>query len=198
MAFAIRQESTETPEERDATRLLAAQRDPKNFAPIYEEYFLPVYGYCLRSLRDPQRAADATSETFLKALRGLPGYRARSFRAWLFTIARNVVIATVRRDKLATDEELTGGLVDREPTPEERVLGQESDLRVQELLGRLNAHQAQILELRIAGLTTREIADVLDCSAGAVRVAQFRALTRLRQWISGSAADREEGDNRAL
>ena len=76
----------------DAAIVMAAQRDLRAFAPLYEKYFDSVYGYCLRSLRDSEAAADAASQTFAKAMKALPKYKAWSFRSWLFSIAHNVIV----------------------------------------------------------------------------------------------------------
>lgn len=69
-----------------------AQHDPNAFAPLYQRYVRPIYAFCFQRLGTRELAEDATSQTFVKALAALPGYRAGSFRAWLYTIAHNVVI----------------------------------------------------------------------------------------------------------
>lgn len=51
-----------------------AQRRVSAFAPLYERYVHLVWNYCLARLRDEDRAADATSTTFLKAMKALPRY----------------------------------------------------------------------------------------------------------------------------
>jgi RNA polymerase sigma-70 factor (ECF subfamily) len=175
----------------DELHVRAAQLDPRDFAPLYETYFKPVYGYCARLLRDPQAAADATSETFVKALNGLPKYRARSFRGWLFTIAHHVVIDMTRRHKPTTALDDASELTAGDSSPEEWYLTRESDRRVARLLRRLPGNQRQIVELRIAGLRSQEIADVLGISIGAVRTAQYRAHTRLRELLNDPRADLE-------
>ncbi len=177
----------------DASHVRAAQRDPRAFAPLYEAYVDPIYGYCWRLLGDSHAAADATSDTFAKALTALPRYQSHSFRSWLFTIAHRVVIDQVRRRKPLAALEAAGELVDRAPSPEEQHLAGESDLRVVELLKRLPEMQRQIVELRLAGLRSQEIADVLGCRVGAVRTAQYRAHQCLRQLLTTprSTSDRE-------
>ena len=48
----------------------AARRDPNAFAPLYAAYFDPIYRYCYLRLHHRELAADAASQTFLKALAG--------------------------------------------------------------------------------------------------------------------------------
>ncbi|MDQ3528217.1 MAG: RNA polymerase subunit sigma, partial [Actinomycetota bacterium] len=58
--------------------------------------------------------------------------------------------------------------------------------RVWALLDELPGHQRELLVLRVAvGLTARETADALGMTPGAVRVAQHRALNRLRDLTGG-------------
>lgn len=81
----------------DSVLVAAAQADRQAFAPLYDRYLDPVYRYCLRRLGSREAAEDATGQVFAKALAALPGYRDRSFRGWLFTIAHNVVGDAFRR-----------------------------------------------------------------------------------------------------
>ena len=65
--------------------------------------------------------------------------------------------------------------------PEDEVLRQSDAARARELLNLLPAQQRELLILRVAvGLSAEETGNTLGMTAGAVRVAQHRALTRLR------------------
>jgi RNA polymerase sigma-70 factor (ECF subfamily) len=167
----------------DAERARSAQQNPAAFAAIYEAYVDAVYGYCWRLLRDSHAAADATSETFIKALKALPKYQSRSFRGWLFTIAHRVVIDMIRRHHPTTSLDHAGQLIDRGTSPEEHFLAGESDRRVVQLLDQLPELQRHVVELRMAGLKSHEIATVLGRRDGAIRTAQYRAHERLRQLL---------------
>ena len=57
----------------------------------------------------------------------------------------------------------------------------EGQRSVEALLSRVTPQQARILELRLAGLTGPEIAEVLDCSLAAVKIGQVRGYGRLRE-----------------
>ncbi len=52
----------------DADLVAQAQLDRQAFAPLYARYADPVYRYCYRRLGHPEVAADATSQTFARAL----------------------------------------------------------------------------------------------------------------------------------
>jgi RNA polymerase sigma-70 factor (ECF subfamily) len=178
----------------DARLVQMAQADARAFAPLYGRYADPVYRYCYRKLGNPDIAADATAQVFVQALAALPGFRAQgnSFRAWLFTIAHNVIVDHFRVRRPVAPIAAAAHVPTAEPSPEEMLLRHEAGSTVRALLATLPADQRQILELRLAGLTGSEIASVLGRSPGAVRVAQVRAIARLRETLADSDAAAQE------
>lgn len=172
----------------------AAIADPAAFAPLYRRYAPRVYGYCLRRLLDRERAADATSQIFVRALGALPRYRpdernpGATFRAWLFTIANSVVTDAHRRHRSHTPLDTSAGdraspalkIADAAPSPEERAVVADEIRRLHEMLETLPERQRRVLELRLADLSGAEIAETLGMTVGAVKAAQFRAYTTLR------------------
>lgn len=168
--------------EDEAALVAQAQRDRRAFALLYDSYVGPIYRYCYRMLGNREAAEDATSETFMKALAALPKYRARSFRGWLFTIAHNVATDSLRRKPIHVLNE-NWDLVDHSLTPEEHALADEARQELNALLGQLTVDQRSVVELRLAGLSGAEIAQVLGRSPQAVKSTQFRAYERLRRLI---------------
>src|SRR5215510_734101 len=85
----------------DTERLLieAAQKDPARFAELYEINFGRVYAFIARRVRDRSEIEDLTSEVFHQALAALPRFewRGAPFAAWLFKIASNTIIDTVKK-----------------------------------------------------------------------------------------------------
>lgn len=129
-------------------------------------------------------AEDAAQEVCIAVLTSLARYNERGvpFEAYVYSICARKV-ADVQRaamriplptDELPEDVDLAAG-------PEERAIaGAEAD-EVWALLHELPSHQRELLTLRVAvGLSAEETAQALGMTAGAVRVAQHRALTRLR------------------
>lgn len=171
------------PADDDATVVSRARRDRREFAALYDRYVEAVYRYCHRRLGEREAAEDATSLVFAKALAGLPRYRERSFRSWLFTIAHNVITDALRRRPPERPLLDATEVADGSPSPEDAALAAEEARSVWALPARLPADQARMVELRLAGLNDAEIARVLGRSHGAVRVAQCRALKRLRTML---------------
>jgi RNA polymerase sigma-70 factor (ECF subfamily) len=172
-----------------------AQRDPAAFAPLYERYLDPVYRYCYRRLGSREAAEDATSQVFSNALAALPGFRRGSFRAWLFTIANNVVTDVYRRRRPTQPLDGVPEPVDQTRTPEERAVAADESRNLRAVMGRLTADQQQVLELRLAGLTGAEIAAVLGRDVAAVKMLQLRAMRRLRVLLAvdGQATGADDG-----
>jgi RNA polymerase sigma-70 factor (ECF subfamily) len=158
----------------------AARRDPAAFAPLYATYFDPIYRYCYLRLRHRELAADAASQTFLKALSSIGGFRSGSFKSWLYAIARNVTIDMQRASRPQVDLEHAELVRDPAPTPEESALRADDQQRLWRALTQLTDEQREVLELRLAGLTGQEIADATRRSLSATKSIQFRALSRLR------------------
>jgi RNA polymerase sigma-70 factor (ECF subfamily) len=178
----------------DADLVARAQADRHAFALLYRRYLDPVHRYCYRRLGSREAAEDATSLVFTKALAALPSYRAGSFRSWLFAIAHHVITDDLRARRVVADLDAAAAVPDRAPTPEDLVLAADASSAVVRLLARLPPGQRRVVELRLAGLTGREVAEVLGCSLSAVKIAQVRAYARLRTLLAAEAT--EEADPR--
>ena len=182
----------------EAELVARAKADREAFAPLYQRYLDPVYRYCYGCLGSKEAAEDATSLVFARALAALPTCRDGSFRSWLFAIAHNVVVDARRRGRPLASLEEADGIADPGPggSPEGEVLAAEGDRALRALLDRLPEDQRQVVELRLAGLTGPEIAGALGRSHAAVRIAQFRAYSRLRAMLGAEHGSEEMPDDR--
>jgi len=176
----------------DLALVTAALADPRAFAPLYRRYAEPVYRYCYRRVSDPDLAADLTASIFTRAIERLPTFRrdgADTFRAWLFAIARNAVIDTYRRGR--SEGALPVDSPDDDPGPETLAVHRDELDRLLAVLHRIPEQHRQIIELRLAGLTAAEIASMLGLTRAAVKSAQTRAYSRLRELLSEPPATTE-------
>jgi RNA polymerase sigma-70 factor, ECF subfamily len=175
----------------DAELVARAQADRQAFALLYRRYLDPIHRYCYRRLGSREAAEDATSLVFAKALASLPAYRAGSFRSWLFAIAHHVITDDLRARRVVAELDAAVELTDRGATPEEVAMAADATSAVVRLLAHLSPGQRRVVELRLAGLTGREVAEVLGCSLGAVKSAQVRAYTRLRDLLADPVREAE-------
>lgn len=180
---------------REQELIEGARADPHAFAPLYEAYVDRVWRYALARLGDPERAADVTSTTFANALKALPTFEVQlrgdktSFQAWLMTIAYNAVMTEMRQHRPVASLQDSGvqpWLADNRPSPEDQVIANDERRRIQSALHQLSGTQRRIVELRLAGFRTKEIAEVLRMSVSAVDTAHFRAYARLRDVLTNA------------
>jgi RNA polymerase sigma-70 factor (ECF subfamily) len=135
-------------------------------------------------------ADDVAQEVCLALLRAMPRYRdqGRPFTAFVYGIAAHKVAdaqrAAVRDAGPAPFETLDDALArrpDAAPGPEQQAVSTDLARRLSGLLAQLPEQQREIVVLRVAvGLSAEEVGAIVGMSAPAVRVAQSRALARLR------------------
>jgi RNA polymerase sigma-70 factor, ECF subfamily len=129
-------------------------------------------------------ADDVAQEVCIALVSALPRYRdmGRPFASFVYGIASHKVADAMRSaaSLAIPTEDLPDGPDDR-PGPEETAVAYLEAERVRALLRRLPEQQRELLVLRVlAGMSAQETGNALGMSAGAVRVAQHRALARLR------------------
>jgi RNA polymerase sigma-70 factor (ECF subfamily) len=141
-----------------------------------------------------QNEDDVAQEVCLALLSALPSYRdcGRPLHAFVFGIAAHKVADAVRGAARAAVIPVPDvpDQPDGHPGPEEALLKRAEASRARVLLARLPAGQRRLILLRVVtGLSAEETGYVLDMTPGAVRVAQHRALARLRQLAADDQAD---------
>ena len=149
-----------------------------------------VVRYCRARLGAPDRSSasadDVAQEVCLAVLTALPGYRVQGkpFLAFVYGIAAHKVI-DAHRASARNRSEPVADLPDATESadgPEQRALRLELSGEMGRLLDQLPDKQREILVLRVVvGLSAEETADAVGSTPGAVRVAQHRALARLRK-----------------
>jgi RNA polymerase sigma-70 factor, ECF subfamily len=167
---------------------LAVDGQPAAIESLLEHIRPMVVRYCrarLERLNGHYHAADdVAQEVCLAVLSALPRYRdmGRPFASFVFGIASHKVADAVRAAaRLAVPTEDVPDGPDDDPGPEERVVAWLEAERARALLEHLPSNARELLILRfVTGLSAEETGNVLGMSAGAVRVAQHRALARLR------------------
>jgi RNA polymerase sigma-70 factor, ECF subfamily len=132
-------------------------------------------------------ADDVAQDICLAVFRALPRYRdrGRPFEAFVHGVAaRKVADArrAIARHPVSTDE--LPDEVDDAPTPEDRVIRDAELESASALLHRLPERLREVMVLRVAaGLSAEETGAALGMSPGAVRVAQHRAMAKIRQLV---------------
>jgi RNA polymerase sigma-70 factor, ECF subfamily len=175
----------------------AAGGQPAAIEALLEQIRPMVVRYCRARLAQISGhyhiADDVAQEVCIAVLSALPRYRdmGRPFASFVFGIASHKVADAMRNAaRLAIPTEDLPDGPDSRPGPEETVVAYIEAERARALLARLPVHQRELLVLRVlTGLSAEETGHALGMSPGAVRVAQHRALARLRaiareEWIA--------------
>ncbi|HLE59627.1 MAG TPA: sigma-70 family RNA polymerase sigma factor [Candidatus Limnocylindria bacterium] len=175
---------------------LVVNRAQTDFDRLFEEFADPIYGYVLRMVGDPDRAADIVQDTFIKAHRHLgsltdPG----AARSWIFRIATNTAIDALRRGRWSTP---MGESADRyeqrpdpRPGPEAQLLDATLDDRLQRALLALRPNHRQCLLLSdLEDMSAEQIGAVMGLSHGAVRTLLCRARGEMRRLLAAEGMTR--------
>lgn len=166
-----------------------ARGDADAFEVLFRRYRRILLGYLVRQLRDRGQAEELYQETWMRVIRARDSYRqSAAFRAWLFTIAHNLVLDQHRRS--GRRAELTSVDVDAhmeevasiEPGPEAHWSGSEDSARLLRQIRTLPFAQRDVILLRLeGGLTLAEIVAVTGEELEAVRSRLRYAMRRLRE-----------------
>lgn len=177
----------------------AARRDPDATAALLAQVRPGLIRYCRARLGRIggayATADDVAQEVCLAVLRALPRYQdqGRPFSAFVYGIAARKVADAQRaaiREAAVTPTAVLPEEVDGGPGPEQHAVASDLARRLSALLARLPDAQREIILLRVAvGLTADEVGDIVGMSAAAVRMAQSRALARLRTLAAGALGE---------
>lgn len=157
-------------------------RDVGAWEALFDKMYPRMMAYARRRVDSADDARDAVSETFTRMVQSLDRLDATNVspEAWSFGILHHVVVdhqrSSYRRRRPLPVEPPSSA-----PEPTDRVVLDIDHQGIRTAFSRLTARDRDLLELRVvAGLTADEVAVVLSMKPGAVRMAQARALARLR------------------
>lgn len=155
----------------------------RTFARLYEGFYDDVHAFCARRVGWSD-ADDAAADVFTAVWRRIDEPIVTTDRAWLFGVARHVVLnrwrSRDRRRRLV--DRVRGVRLEVPPEPDVIVVRREEDEKVLEALGQLSAGDQEVLRLSAwEELSAAEIAHVLGIRTAAVHQRVARARRRLAQ-----------------
>jgi len=165
----------------------AMQKGDKNAAELICEKLLDkIYGFCLNRVRNQATAEDLTQEILLKLVDKIKLYddKKGDFVVWFWRLARNTIIDYYRRQKETafTDLENEGEVLNipgdnPKNTYDDRLKRE----KLNELLDSFSEEEQEIFRLRFLGeLSYKEMAEILEKSEGALRVAVNRLKKKIK------------------
>ncbi|MBV70268.1 MAG: RNA polymerase subunit sigma [Myxococcales bacterium] len=172
---------------------------------LLKRYERKLFNYILRYVGQRERANDLLQDTFLRVVKHAERYDRRAkFKTWLYTIARNICIDELRKDRVRS-----GGVSFEQSNSrggdglaaKDRIAGSHDDgykaasaselqERLISALERLNDKQREVFVLRhIDQMRFREIADLLGTSENTIKSRMRYAFENLRDLLADYASE---------
>lgn len=152
---------------------------------IYERYNKSLFGYFINLTNRTDISEDLVQNVFLRILQYRKKYKGNgNFNIWIYKIAHNVFIDFIKKKKrLEFSENMNEWAnIISESAFDENISKEEEINTLKSALMKLSGKQREILTLsRYHDLKYKEIAGILGCSEGAVKVRIFRALNELKK-----------------
>lgn len=181
--------------EQDFLELIEAARgrDQKAQTKLINTFWVDVFSFVMKKVQDENVADELTVSVFSKVLGKLELYDPHfQFKTWVLTIAQNTIIDYWRRKKKES-EDVSGGLDQVRNqfarSPEELLISEEEQLRIQEIIESMEVNYREIIRLRFfEEKSIKEISEVLGLSLSNTKVRIMRAKKVLGQLL-------KEGDS---
>jgi RNA polymerase sigma factor (sigma-70 family) len=170
--------------ESDSTLMKLVQAgDTAQLALLFERHHVGLFRYLLALGRDRALAEDLVQEVFFRVIKYARSYDPNlAFSVWLYGMARNAYFDSHRKrrpERFAGD---AGEIRSPEPMPEEAITRKQDVALLREALLKLPEDKREVLVLsRYHDMRYEEIARVLQCEVGTVKVRVYRALKELRE-----------------
>jgi RNA polymerase sigma-70 factor, ECF subfamily len=177
----------------------ATAGDQESFNQLVSRWERPIYALAYRTLGREEDARDVVQEAFLRAYRGLRGFKGQAkFSSWLYRITLNLCRDWIRRERRTPVAQAPEGIdiieLAGEATPSESI----EDMVARHQLGRAVGKAMALLpeEQRTAiilkeyhGLTFQEIAELLDCPLSTVKTRLYQGLCVLRKQLQEAGVE---------
>jgi len=173
--------------------------DEKSLEILINRYLKSIYNFAYRYVKNGKEAEDITQEIFIKTWRNLRRFnRKKSFKIWLFSIAKNVCFDFLRKRKdfsfselelknADEDYNIDEEIIDTSPLPDE--IFEQKNLKdvLNSAMEQLPLQDQTVLFLHHnEHFTFQEIADSFDESLNTIKSRYRRALQKLRSMLSNS------------
>src|SRR5579884_1622348 len=162
----------------------ASKGSGEAFGQLYTIYVDRIYNYIYYKTGHSSDAEDLTEQVFIKAWEAIRRFRfeGKPFAAWLFKVARNVVIDHYRTRKSNSDLSEVISAIAHEGDTEDLAQWRASAQLLMSTIRRLTDEQQQVILLKfIDGMDNTEISATMGKKEGAIRALQYRALLALQR-----------------
>jgi RNA polymerase sigma-70 factor (ECF subfamily) len=159
-----------------------------------------VYSLAYRMMGNPDDAAEASQDTYLKLLRVIRSFRGDAkFSTWLYRVTSNVCLTTLRKrsrraQEVALDSEDWTEVASEAEGPQEQAERAWDKQRVERALTQISENYRVVVVMKdIYGFPISHIAKELKVSESAVKVRLFRARRRLKDILTEPSTEKNDG-----
>jgi len=171
--------------------------DEKSLETLIQRYLKPIYSFVYRFLGNRQDAEDVTQEVFIKVWRHLKKFKKnKSFRIWIFSIAKNTAIDYLKKKKIIPFSEFENEFGENkliETIPDPLLLANEllekAEIRekINSALEKLSPSYRMVLFLYYNDrFNFREIAEIFGESINTIKSRHYRALLMLKKILESN------------
>ncbi|QUH18629.1 RNA polymerase sigma factor [Alkaliphilus sp. B6464] len=151
----------------------------KQIENLYILYRQDIYNYLLSLTHNQTLSEDLLSDTFVNAIRSIESFKGQSsVKTWLFSIARNLWLQKIRKEKHTVEYNDLLELYVSDSIAE-RLITKETAIRIKNLLLEKDDRTQKIVNMRVEGYSFGEIAQEVNISESSARVIDFR----VKKWI---------------
>jgi RNA polymerase sigma-70 factor (ECF subfamily) len=155
-----------------------------HFLQIYDTYAADLYRFCAFKVSNRELAEDITQEAFMKYWQSLREQKIKNDRAFLYTVARNLIIDWYRRKKESSLDVLSDAGIEFESHDQTAITDTAEAREVLEVVQKLDEDSRDVFLLRfVEGFSPKEIATMRNESANAVSVRINRATKKVQELI---------------
>jgi RNA polymerase sigma-70 factor (ECF subfamily) len=161
---------------------------------LVERHMKQAYRLAFSFVNEHHSAEDVAQEAFVRAYRGLPGFRGEAlFGTWLYRIVTNLSLNHLKQMRAAAEREVVmDEIPDHHPSSETPAARNELREHLEKALHELPTMQRAVVILRhLDGLSTKQVSEILNCSEGTVKTHLFRGLKRLKSSLAFVQEDLE-------
>jgi len=166
-----------------------ACEDVPDLAAAYEAFYADIERYVRRLSRDAETAEDLAQESFVRLWVAFgEGRMPDNPLAWLYRVARNLVVSEARHREVARRLDPSVSATDGGPTPEEVCVGREQLVRLNQAISGMTTTGREVLLLAAEGYSGREMAALTGRTEAALRTQLCRARTRVRAQLAAATS----------
>lgn len=165
--------------------IIASKKDPKQFEPLYNKYYLPVFRFVYKRTVNTDLAGEVTSIVFVKVLENIKSYKVTDakFSSWIFRIAYNTIQDKYRESKSSRTVNLT---LESIPVITEqdnnKSIREEQLQKLLKLIPELSEEEITLLELRFFEQRKyKEVAEILNLTEENARVKIYRLINKIKK-----------------